>query len=117
MLDGIAAYRGDVEASNAEALPRRRVQCFFNTVVAWQQAIYGRIGARKLRMHVVRPRADAGTVRPAILYVHGGGWFEGDKEDDRTSPSRALGISRRTVYARARSRTESLRPAPSTSPS
>jgi acetyl esterase/lipase len=50
-------------------------------VVYDENVVYGRVGARELRLHVVRPRADPGTPKPAILYVHGGGWFEGIKED------------------------------------
>lgn len=35
--------------------------------------------SRPLRMHVLLPR-DAATSRPAILFIHGGGWTEGTRE-------------------------------------
>ncbi|MDB5072262.1 MAG: lipase/esterase [Candidatus Eremiobacteraeota bacterium] len=50
-------------------------------VVYDENVVYGRVGSRELRLHVVRPKSDSGTPKPAIVYVHGGGWFEGRKED------------------------------------
>jgi acetyl esterase/lipase len=50
-------------------------------VVYDENVVYGRAGTRELRLHVVRPKSDPGTPKPAIVYVHGGGWFEGRKED------------------------------------
>jgi acetyl esterase/lipase/ketosteroid isomerase-like protein len=35
---------------------------------------------RPLRMHILRPAAPAAHPRPALLFVHGGGWTEGTKE-------------------------------------
>ena len=39
---------------------------------------YGSAGSQKLLMDVYRPTESKGT-RPAIIYVHGGGWSGGDK--------------------------------------
>ena len=50
-------------------------------VVYDENVVYGRAGGRELRLHVVRPRSNAGTAKPALVYVHGGGWFEGAKEE------------------------------------
>lgn len=35
---------------------------------------------RSLRMHILRPAAPASRPRPALLFIHGGGWTEGTKE-------------------------------------
>jgi acetyl esterase/lipase/ketosteroid isomerase-like protein len=35
---------------------------------------------RPLRMHILRPTAPAPHPRPALLFIHGGGWTEGTKE-------------------------------------
>lgn len=35
---------------------------------------------RPLRMHILRPTAPASHPRPALLFIHGGGWTEGTKE-------------------------------------
>jgi acetyl esterase/lipase len=35
---------------------------------------------RPLRMHILRPAASASHPRPALLFIHGGGWTEGTKE-------------------------------------
>ena len=41
--------------------------------------VYGRAGAQDLRLDVFSPRAD-GTRRPALVYVHGGGWSLGFRD-------------------------------------
>jgi acetyl esterase/lipase len=39
---------------------------------------YGEVaGGRALRMHILRPRATAKEPLPVIVFIHGGGWFEG----------------------------------------
>lgn len=35
-------------------------------------------GARRLHLDILRPAA-ASESRPAVLFVHGGGWHEGDR--------------------------------------
>ena len=36
-------------------------------------------GGRPLKMHILRPRAQAVEPLPVILFIHGGGWFEGHR--------------------------------------
>jgi acetyl esterase/lipase/ketosteroid isomerase-like protein len=52
--------------------------------------------SRPLRMHVMLPR-DAATSRPAILFIHGGGWTEGTRE--RGLPSLVHFVKRGFVAA------------------
>lgn len=41
---------------------------------------YGRAGDVSLRLNVIRPKARADKPRPAILWIHGGGWAGGSKD-------------------------------------
>ena len=38
---------------------------------------YGQGGSRPLRMHILRPRLTPKERLPVIVFIHGGGWFEG----------------------------------------
>jgi acetyl esterase/lipase/TolA-binding protein len=38
---------------------------------------YGTGGNRPLRMHILRPKVAAKEPSPVIIFIHGGGWFEG----------------------------------------
>jgi acetyl esterase/lipase/TolA-binding protein len=38
---------------------------------------YGKGGHRPLRMHILRPRLMPKELMPVIVFIHGGGWFEG----------------------------------------
>ncbi|MBI5440577.1 MAG: alpha/beta hydrolase [Deltaproteobacteria bacterium] len=40
--------------------------------------VYGRGGARELKFDVYQPPVDR-AYRPAVLLIHGGGWYEGDR--------------------------------------
>jgi acetyl esterase/lipase len=40
---------------------------------------YGRVNGKPLLLDVVRPAQRAAGLRPAIIFVHGGGWIIGDK--------------------------------------
>ena len=44
-----------------------------------REVVFGRAGGRDLRCDVVAPRRD-GENRPALVYVHGGGWVLGFRE-------------------------------------
>jgi len=104
------AYLAAGDRDRAVASYRRSVELFPNSVNGWRalaklgapmagaeiarllqtmlpggvevvpEVRYGTGGGRPLTMHVVRPRAKPRRPMPAILYVHGGGWFEGEKE-------------------------------------
>lgn len=49
---------------------------------------YGRAGELPLKLDVIRPKDLGGSKRPAIVWVHGGGWQGGDKSSGlwRLSP-------------------------------
>lgn len=40
---------------------------------------YGKAGERSLRLDVVRPKEDSEKPRPAVVWIHGGGWQGGNK--------------------------------------
>ena len=45
--------------------------------------VYARIGARALHLDVFEPPDAAPAPRPALLFVHGGGWRSGDRSMER----------------------------------
>ena len=49
------------------------------TVELMPDVVYTEGGARPLRMHVLRPKTLPQEPMPAIVFVHGGGWFEGHR--------------------------------------
>jgi len=51
-------------------------------VVLETDIVYGRGGAEDLKLDLTRPRQGEGPF-PAIVFVHGGGWVGGSKEDFR----------------------------------
>ncbi|HVL81015.1 MAG TPA: alpha/beta hydrolase, partial [Actinomycetota bacterium] len=46
--------------------------------VAEHDLVYGTGGGRDLHVNIYRP-AEPSPPRPAVLFVHGGGWMGGDK--------------------------------------
>ena len=40
---------------------------------------YGKAGDRSLKLDVIRPKQDSQEPRPAIVWIHGGGWQAGNK--------------------------------------
>lgn len=42
---------------------------------------YGTGGTTPLLLDIVRPDDDGGTVRPLVIWVHGGGWAGGSRDD------------------------------------
>jgi len=51
-------------------------------VVMETDIVYGKVGAEALKLDLTRPRQGEGPF-PAIVFVHGGGWVGGSKEDFR----------------------------------
>lgn len=43
--------------------------------------VFAEAGAHPLRLNVVRPREEAPEPRPAVIWIHGGGWREGRHTD------------------------------------
>src|SRR3954466_622118 len=42
---------------------------------------YGTGGGRPLRMHIIRPASPPRGPLPVVVWVHGGGWRGGDRDD------------------------------------
>lgn len=42
---------------------------------------FGKVGSRSLKMNIVRPRVQSAKTLPVIVWVHGGGWNSGSRED------------------------------------
>lgn len=47
---------------------------------------YGEADGQPLLLDAVYPGDEREMPRPAVIYVHGGGWYEGTREDDWMSP-------------------------------
>jgi len=54
--------------------------------------VYGEAGGQKLVLDVFRPTVPAQAVRPAILFIHGGGWAAGSKSDYREPARNVAGL-------------------------
>lgn len=50
-------------------------------VTAEQDVVYGEAGGQKLLLDAFRPTAPSSTPRPVVIFIHGGGWAAGSKED------------------------------------
>ena len=55
--------------------------CQRSTVVDERDVVYGAAGGQPLLLDVFRPSAPATTARPAVVFIHGGGWAAGDKKE------------------------------------
>lgn len=55
--------------------------CLPRNVIAERNVAYGTAGGQALLLDLYRPKAPSATPRPAVLFVHGGGWAAGDKRD------------------------------------
>jgi len=40
---------------------------------------YGAASGRLLSLDALRPESDSGAALPVVLWVHGGGWYSGNK--------------------------------------
>jgi len=50
--------------------------------ITWMRdVVYGTGSNRELRMHVLMPKNLTGKPLPAVIWIHGGGWEAGNKED------------------------------------
>jgi acetyl esterase/lipase len=65
------------KSTREDVFPQAEIS-FPGEVVAWPQVEISNLdGYRPVRMDIYAPR-DRGTPRPAVLWVHGGGWSRGD---------------------------------------
>lgn len=53
---------------------------------------YGTGSGRELMLDVLRPRDPGGERRPAVIWVHGGGWMGGDRAPSPNAPLVARGF-------------------------
>ena len=44
---------------------------------------YGKGGTDSLKLDIIRPKKPASTPMPAVVFVHGGGWSKGSKDNPR----------------------------------
>ncbi|HEX3870168.1 MAG TPA: alpha/beta fold hydrolase, partial [Pirellulales bacterium] len=49
------------------------------TVTLQRDVQFGQVGDDPLLLDVLRPKAESAKPRPAVLFIHGGGWQAGDK--------------------------------------
>ena len=56
------------------------------TLVAEYGIPYGTGSGRQLHLDILRPETASRELRPAIVWVHGGGWREGDRADAPNGP-------------------------------
>ena len=56
-----------------------------DTVELLKDIEYCKGGGKPLRMDILRPKAASQGARPAVLYLHAGGWQSGSKDDARTA--------------------------------
>lgn len=82
-------------AKGAESKPgqARLAPALADKVTILRDVEYGRAGTRALKLDIVRPRQPAAERLPAIVFIHGGGWRNGDKSGGvgRVAPLAAEG--------------------------
>jgi acetyl esterase/lipase len=50
-------------------------------VVCLRDIEFGKGGQRTLRMHILKTKTRPETLMPAVVWIHGGGWCKGSKEE------------------------------------
>ncbi len=71
----------ELTARGLSQKPAASVVATIDKVTLHENVTYADLGDRKLRMDIYQPRQSG--LKPAILVVHGGGWFKGNKEKFR----------------------------------
>ncbi len=54
-----------------------------NGIIAHTDLVFGRGGARALKLDLYAPAAKSGRMRPGVVLVHGGGWAGGNRQSFR----------------------------------
>ncbi len=88
MLSPPGAGNGYFDAPDIQGRFARRIAGFFyrmlwepaNDVVQVKDIVYAQRGGRELRLDLFQPKSGSGPY-PGIVFVHGGGWMWGDKQD------------------------------------
>ncbi len=66
-------------AVSAQEPPAARWQDFSDGVQLQRDVEYGKAGDRSLKLDLMRPKKESDRLRPAIVFIHGGGWRAGNK--------------------------------------
>lgn len=69
-------------------------------VVFEPDIVYGSGGGRELALDVLRPRDLGGEPRPAVLWLHGGGWRAGSRDEHANDALAARGFVTATASYR-----------------
>ena len=81
-LTAVAQQPGDKAKPKAKAKAKAKAQpraVERDGVVVERDVQYGTAGDRALKLDVIRPKEASAAPRPAIVWIHGGGWRGGDK--------------------------------------
>lgn len=81
---------GSADGTDDDVGERYRTPVFDDVIVTPDLAYGDAAGAQTLRLDLYQPRDDDAASRPAVVWVHGGGFSGGDK---RTGPSPVLADS------------------------
>lgn len=66
-------------ATNQDQLPKMQIP---ENVIVERDVVYGNAGNRPLKLDLVLPKEKSDSPRPLIVFIHGGGWFSGNKSVD-----------------------------------
>src|SRR2546422_784364 len=47
----------------------------------WLDIPYGQVNGRSLSLDAIRPAHEADVALPVVLWLHGGGWYSGNKRN------------------------------------
>ena len=82
----MAIGTGPVSAAGAPSAPIRYLDPVFEQVTTTRDLVYGSAvndqgKTEQLELNLYQPTGDVATDRPAVVYIHGGGFVHGDKAD------------------------------------
>lgn len=81
------------------------------TITENRDLVYKAIDARKLRLDAFHPATKAGEKRVAVIFIHGGGWRSGNKEQHHPVAQRLAALGYVCFTPEYRLSTEALYPA------
>ena len=82
LLDGTQYAAGDLKCDDRPATAARepgRGGNLPDNLVVERDLVYGDAGNRPLKLDLIRPREPGPEALPLIVFIHGGGWRNGDK--------------------------------------
>ena len=68
-------------AANAGGLPVSTSPEIEAQLIAHENVVYAKHGDRELALDLYRPKSADDTALPAIVCIHGGGWWQGDRSN------------------------------------